>query len=190
MLQGLVGYEVDRKKLAAENYLINRRCLVMHPRGLSFNPSADFGKLKNGKPRKYARNSDLSNPENWSLDEELKNVPMVCLRHKLKSSKTVPVTEYMKELTVASIAGTTNGKTAVTITESKLDNNNTYVYKTGKKLTTPLINEVCDTESDYVAWNGTDDIKAAKGSQIVVVEIDSAGKAKAAGIADVTVKEA
>ena len=54
----------------------------------------------------------------------------------------------------------------------------------------PLINEVCDTESDYVAWNGTDDIKAVKGSQIVVVEIDSAGKAKAAGIADVTVKEA
>lgn len=190
MLQGLVGYEVDRKKLAAENYLINRRCLVMHPRGLSFNPSADFGKLKNGKPRKYARNSDLSNPENWSLDEELKNVPMVCLRHKLKSSKTVPITEYMKELTVASTAGTTNGKTAVTITESKLDTSNAYVYKTGKKLTTPLINETCDTESDYAVWNGTDDIKAVKGSQIVVVEVDPAGKAKAAGIADVTVKEA
>lgn len=84
MLEGLIGYETDRDSLSAENYLINRRCLIMHPRGLSFNPAADFGKFANEKPRKYARNEDLSNGDNWTLVVDHKNVPMVCMKHKLR----------------------------------------------------------------------------------------------------------
>ncbi len=188
MLQGLVGYEVDRNKLGAENYLINRRCLIMHPRGISFNPAASFGTQKNGKPRKYARNADLANPENWSLAEDLKNIPMVCLRHKLHSSKTTSVAEYLKALTVASAAGTASGTTAVTVTEGKLDGANTYVYKVGKRLSTPLINEICNDDAGYAAWDGEADIEAPSGTKILVVEVDASGKAKAAGVAAVTVK--
>lgn len=36
MPQGLIGVETDRKKLLAQNILINRRALIMHPRGLSW----------------------------------------------------------------------------------------------------------------------------------------------------------
>lgn len=189
MLQGLVGYEIDRNKLGAENYLINRRCLIIHPRGISFNPLATFGTQANGKPRKYARNVDLANPENWSLAEDLKNIPMVCLRHKLHSSKTTPVTEYMKALTITSAEGTEVGSTTITIAEDKLGESNTYVYKIGKRLSTPLINEICSEDAGYTAWDGASDIEAAKGGKILIVEVDASGKAKAAGISSVTVAE-
>lgn len=189
MLQGLVGYEIDRNKLGAENYLINRRCLVIHPRGISFNPLASFGIQKNGKPRKYARNVDLANPENWSLAEDLKNIPMVCLRHKLHSGKTTPVTEYLRALTVTSAEGAASGTTAVTVGENKLADTNTYVYKTGKRLSTPLINEICDDDAGYTAWDGEADIQVSKGNKILVVEVDASGKAKAAGVAAAVIKE-
>lgn len=189
MLRGLIGYEIDRNKLGAENYLINRRCLIMHPRGISFNPMADFGVQKNGKARKYARNADLANPENWTLSEDLKNIAMVCLRHKLHSSRTTPVTEYLKALTVTCAEGTSSGATAVTVAEAKLDSANTYVYKLGKRLSTPLINEICDEDAGYTAWDGSADIEAAKGSRILIVEVDASGRAKAAGVSAVAVKE-
>lgn len=81
MLAGLTGYEIDRNKLKAENYLINRRCLIMHPRGVSFNSGASFASGK-----KYASNADLEKAANWTLKEDPKNVAMVCMRHKLKGN--------------------------------------------------------------------------------------------------------
>lgn len=190
MLDGLVGYETDRDTLSATNYLINRRCLIMHPNGLSFNTAADFGTQANGKKRVYARNVDLATAANWSLAVDHKNVPMVCLRHKLKNgSKFTPVSGYLKGLTVASAASTeTSGQTALTITEAKQAAGNTYAYKSAAAVTTPLYGEVCNADSGYTAWNGTDEIKAKTGDQIVVVEIDAAGKAVAAGTAKVTSK--
>lgn len=189
MLQGLIGYEIDRNKLGAENYLINRRCLIMHPRGISFNPLATFGTQPNGKTRKYARNVDLANPENWSLAEDLKNIPMVCLRHRLHSSKTVPVTEYLRALTVASAAGSISETTAITVTEAKLEEGNTYVYKVGRRLSTPLINEICNLDSGYTAWDGKADLEISGGSKILIVEVDASGRARAAGVTSVVVKE-
>ena len=78
MPQGLVGTETDRDKLASSNYLINRRALVMHPLGVSFKKPNAFADNK-----KYAANSDLATAANWELKKDHKNVPIVCLRHKI-----------------------------------------------------------------------------------------------------------
>lgn len=76
MPAGLVGYETDRDSLSATNYLINRRALVLHPLGVSWNNNAVLAK-------KYASNTELAKAENWTLVADHKNVPIVCLRHKL-----------------------------------------------------------------------------------------------------------
>lgn len=81
MPQGLIGVETDRKKLTAQNILINRRALVMHPRGLSWNANAV---LTGGK--KYASNVDLEKAANWILKKDPKNIPIVALKHKLAYS--------------------------------------------------------------------------------------------------------
>lgn len=78
MPQGLVGYETDRDSLASQNILINRRALVMHPLGVSWNSTAVFA-----DDRKYAANTDLATAANWTLTADHKNVPIVCLRHKI-----------------------------------------------------------------------------------------------------------
>lgn len=76
MPQGLVGYETDRDSLAANNILINRRALVLHPLGVSFNNNAALA-------GKYASNAELANAANWTLAVDHKKVPIVCLRHKI-----------------------------------------------------------------------------------------------------------
>ena len=78
MPQGLVGVETDRDSLASKNILINRRALVLHPMGVSFNKPEAF---ENNK--KYAGNTDLAAAANWKLAANHKNVPIVCLRHKI-----------------------------------------------------------------------------------------------------------
>ena len=76
MPQGLVGYETDRDKLTATNYLINRRALVLHPLGVSWKSDATLEK-------KYANNTELATAANWNLVVDHKKVPIVCLRHKI-----------------------------------------------------------------------------------------------------------
>lgn len=76
MPQGLVGVETDRDKLAAQNYLINRRALVLHPLGVSWNSEAALA-------GKYASNAELATAANWKLVVDHKKVPIVCLRHKI-----------------------------------------------------------------------------------------------------------
>lgn len=80
----LIGTETDRDKKKSQNILINRRALVMHPLGISWNPSAT---LSAGK--KYASNIDLATPENWTLSKEHKNIAIVGLKHKLTPNATV-----------------------------------------------------------------------------------------------------
>lgn len=82
---GLIGVETDRNKRKAENILINRRALVMHPLGISWNANAV---LANDK--KYASNADLVKPANWTLKKDHKNIPIVCLRHKIEANPAVP----------------------------------------------------------------------------------------------------
>lgn len=80
---GLVGTEKERIPRKAQNILINRRALTMHPLGLSWNANAT---LTGGKP--YASNADLEKPANWTLKKDHKNIPIVALRHKLTANPT------------------------------------------------------------------------------------------------------
>lgn len=83
MPQGLIGVETDRDKIKAQNILINRRALIMHPRGCSWKADAT---LKDSK--KYAANEDLEKAANWTLKKHHKNVPIVALKHKLEANVT------------------------------------------------------------------------------------------------------
>lgn len=75
---GLVTTETDRNKKAGQNFLINRRALVLHPLGLSWK-----GTTFTDTSAKYAANVDLAKPTNWELATDHKNVPITVLRHKL-----------------------------------------------------------------------------------------------------------
>lgn len=89
------------------------------------------------------------------------------------------------ELTVESEAGTETGKTKITV-EPTITEGNSYKYKMAANPTMPTYDQVCT--SGYTSWNGTDEITATAGQKIVVVEVDSANKAKKAGIATLVVK--
>lgn len=91
-------------------------------------------------------------------------------------------------LSVQSIAGSDTGDTMIVVTPVK-DSGNTYVYKTGASVTLPAYDEVCDTSSGgWTAWNGTDEIAATNGQQIVVAEVAAGNKARKAGKATVVSK--
>lgn len=77
--QGFVGTETDRDKLGAKNYLINRWCQIIHPRGLSWVSEGKYTKATN----MYPANIDLAACANWKLITDHKKVPIACLRHKL-----------------------------------------------------------------------------------------------------------
>lgn len=81
----LVGVETDRNKRKAENVLINRRALIMHPLGLSWKADASLAGNK-----KYASNIDLEKAANWTLKKDPKNIPIVCLRHKIEANPVAP----------------------------------------------------------------------------------------------------
>ena len=79
MPQGLVGVETDRDKMTATNYLINRWCQIIHPRGFSWTNEGTYTEPTNYYPD-YA---DLEAPTNWKLAIDHKKIPMACLRHKI-----------------------------------------------------------------------------------------------------------
>lgn len=77
--QGFIGTETDRDKIGAKNYLINRWCQVIHPRGLSWVSDGTYINPKN----KYPSNADLEVATNWNLVVDHKKVALACMRHKL-----------------------------------------------------------------------------------------------------------
>ena len=88
-------------------------------------------------------------------------------------------------LTVTSIAGATSGKTALTVSPT-LTSGNSYKYKTAATVTLPSLND--STSSGYTTWDGSSEITATTGNQILVVEVDSNGLVKKAGTATVASK--
>lgn len=88
-------------------------------------------------------------------------------------------------LTVASAAGDNAGETAITVTPA-LGSGNSYVYLLGTALELPSGGEVCSPSDGYISWDGTSDIAATTGQEILVVEVDIEYKAQKAGIASVT----
>ena len=79
MPTGLIGVETDRDKLTATDYLINRWCQVIHPRGLSWVSDGTYIDEDNYYPN-YA---DLEVAANWQLAVDHKKVPLACLKHKI-----------------------------------------------------------------------------------------------------------
>lgn len=77
--QGFIGTETDRDKIGAKNYLINRWCQIIHPRGLSW---VNEGEYIN-PDHKYPANADLEVASNWKLAVDHKKVALACLRHKV-----------------------------------------------------------------------------------------------------------
>lgn len=76
--QGFIGTETDRDKIGAKNYLINRWCQIIHPRGFSWNTEAEYP-----EGLYYPDNSMLENADNWSLAIDHKKVALACLKHKI-----------------------------------------------------------------------------------------------------------
>lgn len=86
-------------------------------------------------------------------------------------------------LTVVSVAGSAGGDTAIYVNPA-LTNGNTYVYKTAPSVTMPDYGDTLTT--GWTAWNGTADITATTGNEIVIAEIDGSNLAEKAGKATVT----
>jgi hypothetical protein len=86
-------------------------------------------------------------------------------------------------LTVSSAAGSTSGKTKLTVTPT-IGSGNSYLYMTGAQ--TPAVGAVL---SAWTAWDRHSPIsRQATGDILTVAEVDSAGKAVKAGICTVTAK--
>lgn len=85
-------------------------------------------------------------------------------------------------LTVTSTAGTEEGKTAVSVSPA-LTSGNSYAYKTSAAtIDEPVYGE---TITGATTWNGTDEITATNGNNIVVYEINTNGKCVGYGTATV-----
>lgn len=81
-------------------------------------------------------------------------------------------------LTVTSVAGDTAGQTEVTVTPEKMTNG-TYYYEVGEELELPGGNN--PVPSTMTQWDGTSEITATNGQQILIVEAVD-GLIKNAGI--------
>lgn len=94
--------------------------------------------------------------------------------------------EYgLDNLTVTSAASsTTSGKTKITVSPA-LTSGNSYKYKVADNAVLPAAGQ---SVKGWTAWNGTDEITAATGKEICVVECDSTYRALKAGVATVTAK--
>lgn len=91
---------------------------------------------------------------------------------------------YLEPLTVVSVPGTGAGNTAIYVNPA-IEASHSYKYKTAASVDLPLFDAVLTT--GWATWDGSADIEATTGNQIVIAEIEtSSNKAKKAGIATVT----
>lgn len=89
-------------------------------------------------------------------------------------------------MNVTSVAGSTSGFTAIAV-EPTLTSGNSYKYKVAANPTMPAAGVVCTT--GYKAWDGSAEIEAVAGQNIVVVEVDANNRCAGAGMAVVAVAE-
>lgn len=95
------------------------------------------------------------------------------------------INNQLGTLNVTSKAGTTTGKTSVTVSPS-ISSGNTYKYKTAASVELPSLGASCTT--GYTDWNGVEEISATNGNKLLIVEVNSENKAISAGICSITVK--
>lgn len=79
--------------------------------------------------------------------------------------------EYLQELSVTSVAGTTEGKTAIAVSPT-IESGNSYVYV--DSVSAISIPEYLETVTG-TAWNGTDEIEIEDEHRIGIYEINSDG---------------
>ncbi|SFJ83153.1 major capsid protein [Thermoflavimicrobium dichotomicum] len=72
---GFVATETDRDSLAGEDYLINRKTYILHPRGVAFTSAAVTGSSPT--------NAELANGANWNRVYEPKQIRIVKFVHKI-----------------------------------------------------------------------------------------------------------
>lgn len=87
-------------------------------------------------------------------------------------------------LHLTSVAGSTSGKTKITVEETK-DTGNSYVYSVGDTIVIPEEGEDCST---LTTWDGSAEVTATTGKQLLLVEVDSSKKAVKAGFVSVVAK--
>ena len=91
-------------------------------------------------------------------------------------------------MNVKSAEGQTTGKTKLTVTPAK-EEENTYFYRTGAKVTMPAYNDLCDGTMGWMAWDGTSEITAKTGDKLIIVEVTAQEHlARSVGEAAVTAK--
>ena len=113
------------------------------------------------------------------------------------SPEVLPFEVHVKEgtsesgdflLEFASAAGTDSGDTAITGMTETPGASESYVYQTGYELVMPSAGQIL-AGSAWTAWNGTDDITAATGMDIIIaVILPATGAAQHAGKATVVAK--
>lgn len=106
----------------------------------------------------------------------------------IRTKLNMPI-EDIGAIAVASSAGTATGTTKITVTPAVTEGNH-YMYRVGTGLALPYYDQSTGAEEGYTAWDGSADITAATGQQILIVETDENDNAKKAGIAVVTAREA
>lgn len=76
--KGFVATETDREKLMGSgiDYLINRQCFIMHPRGIKWTNTA----RANVETPTF---KELENPTNWERVYDKKQIRMVAFKHKV-----------------------------------------------------------------------------------------------------------
>lgn len=127
-------------------------------------------------------NLEFAKDKETVTDAEFKAVPADDEGTLIIYSETI---DTIEKLEVTSVAGTTTGKTKITVKPAKISGN-TYKYKTGSQVEIPLYLAECG--STYTDWDGTADISATTDNQIVIVEVDSTNKALKSGITKVVSK--
>ena len=97
---------------------------------------------------------------------------------------TEPAAPSLGTLTVTSAAGTLTGDTTITVAPTLTDGNK-YKYQTAATVALPAYDADVSAMTD---WNGTSDITATTGNQIMIVEATADNKARKGGTATVTAK--
>lgn len=94
--------------------------------------------------------------------------------------------QSLQALTVTSSAGAEVGFTAIAVSPA-LEQGHSYKYAIAAAVGLPVYDQAID--EGYTDWDGTADIRALSGNQILVVEVDADRKAKKGGIAMITTNE-
>lgn len=106
---------------------------------------------------------------------------------KLAILEQIPQSGVLK---VTSEAGSTNGKTKLTLTNT-LGTGESYAYKTAATLDMPAYLDAATVGAaagNYTAWNGSDEITATTGNKLLLVVLNGDNKVVKAGVVTVTSK--